>query len=487
MLSQKLEQKLLQKLSPQQIQLMKLLQVPTIAIEQRIKEELEKNPVLEEGSDQEEEVEQDDYSDAYDEVSESEKEFDFSEYSDDDDTPSYKYSVSNKGKDDDEKAVPLSGGKSFHERLTNQLNLRPLTPQKQEIAEHLIGNIDDAGYLRRELHAIVDDLAFTQNVNTTEEELEEVLEIIQDLDPPGVGARDLRECLLLQVNRKLESNPLCERLTTAHEILDKEFVKFSKKHYSKIEEKLNISRDELKDAVDEILKLNPKPGNSSGDSAHRNEYIVPDFTVLVEDDELKLSLNGRNAPDLKISNQYREMFDTYNKNKKGATKQQKDALLFVKQKLDSAKWFIDAINQRRHTLTVTMEAILERQGEYFLTGDETKLRPMILKDIAEKVNLDISTISRVVNSKYVQTPYGTFLLKTFFSESLTTADGEEVSTREVKRILEDIIDAEDKQKPHTDEALTELLKQKGYNIARRTVAKYREQLNLPVARLRKVL
>lgn len=486
MLNQKLEQKLLQKLSPQQIQLMKLLQVPTIAIEQRIKEELEKNPVLEEGSDREEETEQDDYSDAYEEVSESEKEFDFSDYSDDD-TPSYKYSVSNKGRDDDEKAIPFSGGRTFHERLKNQLNLRPITQHQQEVAEHLLGNIDDAGYLRRDISAIVDDLAFTQNITTTEEELEDILKIIQDLDPAGVGARDLRECLLLQVNRKLENNPGSETLITAAEILDKEFVKFTKKHYSKIEQKLNISRDELKAAVDEILKLNPKPGNSTGDSSHRNEYVVPDFTVTVEEDELKLSLNGRNAPDLKVSNQYREMFDSYNKNKKAATKQQKDALMFVKQKLDSAKWFIDAINQRRHTLTVTMQAILDRQREYFLTGDETKLRPMILKDIAEKVHLDISTISRVVNSKYVETPYGTFLLKTFFSESLTTSDGEEVSTREVKRILQDIIDAEDKQKPHTDETLADLLREKGYNIARRTVAKYREQLNLPVARLRKDL
>lgn len=486
MLNQKLEQKLLQKLSPQQIQLMKLLQVPTIAIEQRIKEELEKNPVLEEGSDREEETEQDDYSDAYDEVSESEKEFDFSEYSDDD-TPAYKYSVANKGKDNDEKAVPLSGGRTFHERLKNQLNLRPISVHQQEIAEHLLGNIDDAGYLRRDLSAIVDDLAFTQNINTTEAELEEVLQVVQDLDPAGVGARDLRECLLLQINRKLENNPGSKTLITASELLDKEFIKFTKKHYSKIEQKLNLSRDELREAVDEILKLNPKPGNSTGDSGHRNEYVVPDFTVSIEEDELKLTLNGRNAPDLRVSSQYRDMFDAYNKNKKGATKQQKDALMFVKQKLDSAKWFIEAINQRRNTLTVTMEAILNRQREYFLSGDETKLRPMILKDIAEKVNLDISTISRVVNSKYVETPYGTFLLKTFFSESLTTADGEEVSTREVKRILQDIIDAEDKQKPHTDDALADLLREKGYNIARRTVAKYREQLHLPVARLRKDL
>lgn len=486
MLNQKLEQKLLQKLSPQQIQLMKLLQVPTIAIEQRIKEELEKNPVLEEGSNQEDETEQDDYSDAYDEVSESEKEFDFSEYSDDE-TPSYKYSVSNKGKDDDEKAIPLSGGKTFHDRLKNQLNLRPISAHQQQIAEHLLGNIDDSGYLRRDLSAIVDDLAFTQNIMTTEEELEEVLKVIHDLDPPGVGARDLKECLLLQINRKLEHNPGSSTLITAWDILSREFIKFTKKHYTKIEQKLDLSREELREAVDEILKLNPKPGNSTGDSSHRNEYVVPDFTVSIEEDELKLTLNGRNAPDLRVSNQYREMFDAYNKNKKGASKQQKDALMFVKQKLDSAKWFIDAINQRRNTLTVTMQAILNRQREYFLTGDETKLRPMILKDIAEKVNLDISTISRVVNSKYVETPYGTFLLKTFFSESLTTADGEEVSTREVKRILQDIIDAEDKQKPHTDETLADLLREKGYNIARRTVAKYREQLNLPVARLRKDL
>ena len=487
MLEQKLQQKLLQKLSPQQIQLMKLLQVPTVAIEQRVKEEMEQNPALEEGAASENNQEDgEEYSDVYDERSEAEQDFDFSDYTDDD-TPAYKYTIKNKGRDNDEKGVPLSGGSTFHDRLTEQLGLQSVDEREHRIATHLIGNIDDAGYLRRELIAIVDDLAFTQNLMTDEEELEKLLMIIQEFDPPGVGARDLQECLLLQVKRKLKKRPNDEGLLLAESILENTFKEFTKKHYDKILTKLDIDEDELKEGLDEILKLNPKPGNSLSNNAEPIEHVVPDFTITNDDDELQLQLNGRNAPELRVSPQYSEMFEAYNKNKKAATKEQKDALVFVKQKLDSAKWFIDAIKQRQQTLLMTMEAIMERQREYFLTGDETKLKPMILKDIAEKVNLDISTISRVVNSKYVETPYGTFLLKSFFSESISTDSGEEVSTREVKKKLQDLIDEEDSQKPLTDDRLAKLLKDQGYNIARRTVAKYREQLQIPVARLRKSL
>ena len=485
MLNQKLQQKLLQKLSPQQIQLMKLLQVPTIALEQRIKEELESNPALEEGSNLEESSERDDeYSDTHDELSESEKEFDFSDYVDDDEMPSYKLHANNTSKDTDEKVIPISGGITFHEILDKQLGLRKLSDHEENVAFHLIGNIDDSGYLRRELSAMVDDLAFTQNIRTSEEELEYLLGIIQTFDPPGVGARSLQECLLIQLNKKGKFD---EIISIAKEIIQRTFDEFSKKHYEKILKKLEITEEELKEAIEEILKLNPKPGNSLSLSAKPVEQVVPDFTVYSHSDKLELVINSRNAPELKVSRKYSEMLQEYSKNKKEASKAQKDAVLFVKQKIDSAKWFVDAIRQRQQTLMLTMEAIMEFQKEYFMTGDETALRPMILKDIAEIVSLDISTISRVVNSKYVQTPFGTFLLKTFFSESLSTESGEEVSTREVKKILEEVINVEDKKKPLTDEKLAKILKERGYNIARRTVAKYREQLNIPVARLRKEL
>lgn len=486
MLNQKLQQKLLQKLSPQQIQLMKLLQVPTIALEQRIKEELESNPALEEGNNAEEtnDSESDEYSDTYDEISDSEKEFDFSDYVDDDETPSYKLHANNTSKDTDEKVIPISGGITFHEVLETQLGLRALDEHRETVAYHLIGNIDDSGYLRRELSAMVDDLAFTQNIRTSEEELEELLGIIQEFDPPGVGARSLQECLLIQLNKKGKFD---EIIAIAKEIIQKTFDEFSKKHYDKIIKKLDITEEDLKEAIEEILKLNPKPGNSLSLSAKPIEQVVPDFTIYSHNEKLELHINSRNAPELKVSRKYSEMLQDYSQNKKGASKAQKDAILFVKQKIDSAKWFVDAIKQRQQTLMLTMQAIMDFQEEYFMTGDETKLRPMILKDIAEIVHLDISTISRVVNSKYVQTPFGTFLLKTFFSESLSTESGEEVSTREVKKILEEVIDAEDKKKPLTDEKLAKILKERGYNIARRTVAKYREQLNIPVARLRKGL
>lgn len=480
MLKQTLSHKLLQKLSPQQIQLMKLLQVPTMELEQRIKEEIEENPALEEGK---EESAEDDFEE-YDEVSESNEEFDINDYLDDD-LPQYKTSVNNSGKDQDEKAVPISGGKSFHEILENQLMLRKLTTKEKLIAENLIGNIDDDGYLRREIEAIVDDLAFTANLETTEEDVEDVLFIIQDFEPAGVGARDLRECLLLQLERRHHGDI---SVYTAKKILEKSFEEFTKKHYEKIKAKFEINDENLKDAIDEIVRLNPKPGNSLKESTNSKniQQIIPDFILTDDEGELSLSLNGRNAPQLKVSRTYETMLRSYSEGAK-STRSDKEAVQFVRQKLDSAKWFIDAIQQRQQTLLFTMKAILEYQKEYFLSGDDTNLRPMILKDIADIVEMDISTISRVANSKYISTPYGIMSLKYFFSESLTTSSGEEVSTREVKKILGDAVDAELKKKPLTDQKLTDLLKEKGYNIARRTVAKYREQLDIPVARLRKEL
>lgn len=481
MLKQTLQQKLLQKLSPQQIQLMKLLQVPTVELEMRIKEELEANPALDEGREEEEREYEDEYE--KEEREEKDDEFDISDYLSDDETPDYKTSVSNKSADDDDKHIPIGSGTTFQEVLSSQLSMRLLDDTQQVIAENIIGNLDDSGYLRRDLKAIVNDMAFSQNVMITVEELEEVLAIVQELDPPGVGARDLRECLIIQMKRK--ENPTWSQ-ALAIIVLEDYFEEFSKKHYSKIIKRLELEDEQdLKEAVDEIVKLNPKPGNSMKESSKTLQHVVPDFLVSVEDDELKLQLNQRNAPELRVSKQYKEMLKGYSASK--PDKQSKEALMFVKQKIDSAKWFIDAIKQRQNTLLVTMKSILEHQEAYFLSGDETKLKPMILKDIAEKVNMDISTISRVANSKYVQSPYGTFLLKTFFSESLSTDSGEEVSTREVKKILEDAIEAENKKKPLTDEKLAALLKEKGYNIARRTVAKYREQLNIPVARMRKEL
>ena len=479
MLKQTLQQKLLQKLSPQQIQLMKLLQVPTVELEQRIKEELEANPALDEGVEKDEEFEEFEE----EEESRTEEEFDISEYLSDDDTPDYKLSVNNKGVDDDDKDVPLGSGSTFRDLLIAQLGLRKLDQEQRMLAENLIGNLDDDGYLRREIAAIVNDLAFSQNIITTSEKLDEILGVIQDFDPPGVGARDLRECLLIQINKVEREEPSVD---LARVVLDKFFESFSKKHYDKITRRLDITDEELKGAVEEIVRLNPKPGNSLQGSAKIVQHVVPDFIVVVEDDELRLTLNQRNAPDLKVSRQYKQMLETY-ASQKSPDKKSKEAIMFVKQKIDGAKWFIDAIRQRQQTLLFTMNAILDYQEAYFLTGDETKIKPMILKDIAEIVQMDISTISRVANSKYVQCPYGTFLLKTFFSESLSTDSGEEVSTREVKKILQESIDGEEKRRPLMDEKLAKVLKDQGYNIARRTVAKYREQLGIPVARLRKEL
>jgi RNA polymerase sigma-54 factor len=476
-LKQQLTQKLEQRLSPQQIQLMKLLQVPTMELDQRIKQEIEENPALEEGVDTEYDNEEDGY-----EEDDDNDEFDLSDYLDDD-IADYKTQTNNNSKDDEERAIPLSGEQSFHEKLSEQLHLLDLDEKQFVIADVLIGNLDESGYLNRDLEAIVDDLAFAMNIETTEKEIEEILLLIQEIDPAGVGARNLQECLLLQIKRKQDGDIV---RFTAKKILEDHFEEFTKKHYDKIAKKLEIDDEDLKEAIDEILKLNPKPGGSMKETAKNYQQIIPDFMLFENDGQLELSINGRNAPELKVSKEYESMLRSYAEGAK-SLKSDRETVNFVRQKLESAKWFIDAIKQRQQTLLLTMDAIRHYQEAFFLTGDETKLKPMILKDIAEMVGLDISTISRVANSKYVQTNFGIYPLKFFFSESLSTESGEEVSTREVKKILSDAIEGEDKRNPLTDEKLMSLLNEKGYNIARRTVAKYREQLNIPVARMRKEL
>jgi RNA polymerase sigma-54 factor len=480
-LKQQLAQRLEQRLSPQQIQLMKLLQVPTMELDQRIKQEIEENPALEEGEDKEED-DFDNTDDEFDDDSDNDDDFDLSDYLDDD-SSDYKTQANNSSKDDEERVIPLSGEQSFQEKLTEQLHLLDLDDKQFLIADILIGNLDESGYLNRDLEAIVDDLAFSMNVEANEDEVAIILSLIQELDPAGVGARNLQECLLLQIKRKQDGDIV---RYTAKKILEDYFDEFTKKHYDKIAKKLEIEDEDLKEAIDEILRLNPKPGGSMRESAKNYQQIIPDFMLFENEGRLELSINGRNAPELKVSKEYESMLRSYAEGAK-ASKSDKDALTFVRQKLDSAKWFIDAIKQRQQTLLLTMSAIMNYQHAYFLTGDETKLRPMILKDIADIVELDISTISRVANSKYVQTNFGIFPLKYFFSESLSTDSGEEVSTREVKKILSEAIEAEEKRNPLTDEKLMDLLNERGYNIARRTVAKYREQLNIPVARMRKEL
>ena len=483
MLKQKLQQKLLQKLSPQQIQMIKLLEVPTLQIEQRIKKELEDNPALEEGSDEENVSQEEPEEEEYEDKDKDQDEFTLDDYMEDDDIPDYRLQTNNYSRDDDRKGeIPFSAGSSFHEHLESQFHLRDITERQLILGEFIIGNIDEDGYLRRELSSIVDDLAFLQNITATEAELEEVLAVIQDLDPAGVGARDLRETLLLQLKKKdLSHKPL----ELAYLIIDNYFEEFSKKHYDKIIAKMDISEQDLKTAIDEILKLNPKPGGIYNDPFSRiAQPIIPDFILEHSEEGFDLHLNSRNLPELRLSTSYNQMLKTYSRNK-SSSKEMKDTVMFVKQKIESAKWFIDAIKQRQNTLLLTMNAILEYQNDYFIDGDETKLKPMILKDVAEMTGLDISTVSRVANSKYIQTHFGILPLKFFFSEGLQTDSGEEVSTREIKRILQDCLDNEDKRKPLTDEKLTAILQDKGYQIARRTVAKYREQLNIPVARLRK--
>jgi RNA polymerase sigma-54 factor len=479
-----LQQKLLQKLSPQQIQVIKLLEIPAIQLEQRIKKELEENPVLELESDNPENLEGQQNNEQESETDADNEEFSFDDYiSDDDEIPTYKTTTNNYSKDDNYIDIPFSVGITFHESLYDQLGSIGLSEEDRQLAEYIIGNIDDDGYLRRDLMSISDDLAFNLNMDVTEEKLERILKIIQQFDPPGVGARNLQECLLLQLNRRENAN-----YKLARSIINDFFEEFTRKHYEKIKKKLELTDEELKQGIDQILKLNPKPGSSYSNPLNKsNQHIVPDFILDNIDGELNLSLNQQNVPDLKINDTYLEMMHSLVQASKNKNKNQKDALVFVKQKVDSAKWFIDALRQRNQTLLLTMSEIINFQKEFFKDGDETKLRPMILKDIAEKTGLDISTISRVSNSKYIQTHFGIFPLKYFFSEGLQKEDGEEVSTREIKKILQECIDNEDKRKPLTDEKLTKILKEKSYNIARRTVAKYREQLDIPVARLRKKL
>jgi RNA polymerase sigma-54 factor len=484
MLRQSLNLKLSQKLSPQQIQLMKLIQLPTQAFEQRVKEEMNENPALESGKEEDEEYEKDEFDNEEDfdddENSIESDEINIDEYLSDDETPDYKYSANNYSDDDETRETPLAAATTFHQDLLNQLNTFILTDADREIAEFLVGSIDDMGYLRRSIADLVDDMAFTQGIYTDEQTVERILHVIHELEPSGVGARDLQECLILQLKHKTPT----ESVALALDIVENQFDAFTKKHYDKLQGKYGVSLELLKKANDEIEKLNPKPGNSFAGSARLVEHVVPDFTIRVVDGELELTLNGRNAPTLHVSRDYKDMMQTY-KDSREKSQSQKDAVMFIKQKLDSAKWFIDAIRQRQETLFVTMNAIMHFQQGYFLTGDETKLKPMILKDIADLVGLDISTISRVANSKYVDTPYGTKLIKEFFSEGMLNDQGEEVSTLEIKKILRDVIDAEDKRKPLPDEDLMEILKEKGYPIARRTIAKYREQLDIPVARMRK--
>ncbi len=477
-----LQQKLLQKLSPQQIQVIKLLEIPTMQLEQRIKKELEENPVLELESDNQSVDEGSDLQDQEDNRDVDNEEFTIDDYYEDDEIPTYKLNTNNYSKDDKYIDVPFSVGTSFHESLTEQLSLSDLSERQQQLAEYIIGNIDDDGYLRRDLMSISDDLAFNMNLDVPEEELEEILTVIHDFDPPGVGARDLRECLLLQLDRKEDGD-----YDLAKTIVRDFFIEFTKKHYDKIKARLELSDDELKFGIDHVLKLNPKPGSSYSNPLNKsNQHIVPDFILDNVDGELSLSLNQRNVPELTINETYQEMLRNMSESQK-AKKNDKEALLFVKQKIDSAKWFIDAIQQRQTTLLLTMSEIISFQREFFQDGDETKLKPMILKDIAERTNLDISTISRVSNGKYIQTHFGIYPLKYFFSEGMQKDDGEEVSTREIKKILQECIENEDKRRPLTDEKLAAILKEKSYNIARRTVAKYREQLDIPVARLRKEL
>ncbi len=477
-----LQQKLLQKLSPQQIQVIKLLEIPTMQLEQRIKKELEENPVLELESDNQSVDEGADLQDQEDNRDVDNEEFTIDDYYEDDEIPTYKLNTNNYSKDDKYIDVPFSVGTSFHESLTEQLSLSDLSERQQQLAEYIIGNIDDDGYLRRDLMSISDDLAFNMNLDVPGEELEEILTVIHDFDPPGVGARDLRECLLLQLDRKEDGD-----YDLAKTIVRDFFTEFTKKHYDKIKARLELSDDELKFGIDHVLKLNPKPGSSYSNPLNKsNQHIVPDFILDNVDGELSLSLNQRNVPELTINETYQEMLRNMSESQK-AKKNDKEALLFVKQKIDSAKWFIDAIQQRQTTLLLTMSEIISFQREFFQDGDETKLKPMILKDIAERTNLDISTISRVSNSKYIQTHFGIYPLKYFFSEGMQKDDGEEVSTREIKKILQECIENEDKRRPLTDEKLAAILKEKSYNIARRTVAKYREQLDIPVARLRKEL
>lgn len=478
-----LQQKLLQKLSPQQLQVIKLLELPGLLLEQRIKKELEENPVLEIENEEYGSAEDDYTNDLKSNEDHDNEEFSVSDYLNEEDYPAYRYNTQNSSKDDKVTDIPFSDGTSFHEYLQEQVRMEMFDSRESILAEHIIGNIDEDGYLRRDLLSIIDDLEFGQNIKTKESEMIKVLRKIQELDPPGVGARNLRECLRLQIDRKVDQKP---EVKLAGLILKEAFDEFTRKHFDKIGRKFGVDDETLKDAIDEILKLNPKPGSSFSNSISQgNQAIIPDFILEVVDNELQLSLNQRNVPELNISRHYTNMLRSYQDNRKSMSRDVKEAVLFVKQKIDSAKWFIDAVKQRQETLMLVMTEILMYQREYFMEGDETKMRPMILKDIADRSGLDISTISRVSNSKYIQTHFGIYPLKYFFSESMQKDTGEEVSTREIKSILQECIDNESKHKPLNDDKLTQILNDKGYEIARRTVAKYREQLDIPVARMRK--
>ncbi len=473
-----LSQNMQQKLSPQQIQFIKLLQVPTMELESRIEEEMEVNPALEEGQEEEENF---DSNENDEEAKKEDEDLNLDDYLAHDDIGGYKM-AGDRGGDEEERETPIVSQESFIESLMDQVGFLRLDDRKKNIAKQLVGSIESDGYIRRDLEAIVNDLAFGQNIETEVEELEELLYKIQSFDPPGIGARSLQECLMIQLERKPQEDII---VILALKILDQCFEEFTKKHYDKILKKLDIDEENLKEAIELITKLNPKPGSSQGNSA-RAQYVIPDFILTNDNDKLHLALNARNAPELRVSRSYTEMMDTYNR-AKDKDKKMREAVSFVKQKLDSAKWFIDAIKQRQQTLLRTMSAIMKHQHEFFITGDEASLRPMILKDIAEEISMDISTVSRVANSKAIQTEFGVFPLKYFFSESLTTDSGEDVSSKEVKSKLKDLIEAEDKKRPLSDDKLEKELKKMGYNIARRTVAKYREQLDIPVARLRKEL
>lgn len=486
MLKQQLRQQLQQKLSPQQIQVIRLLELPAIELEEKVKHELEENPALEEGKEMPDEFDQADgeigeNSDSMTENNEGEDDLSLGDYLTEDDIPDYKLQEI-RDKSTKKEDIPFSVSESLNEFLLQQLGFRNLPDKEMKIAEYIIGNIDDDGYLRRDLGAIADDLMFQAGLDISEKDVENILKMIQDFEPTGVGARNLQECLCIQLQKK-EQTP---ETPIAIQIIQHYFEDFSRKHYEKILRGLNISEETLKKAIREITLLNPKPGNAWGGTMETAmSQIIPDFIVDSNNGEITLSMNNRGIPDLRINKEYQDMFQDYTSNKANQTSERKNAIQFVKQKLDAAQWFIDAVKQRQETLMRTMEAIIQLQREFFLTGDEATLRPMILKDVAEKTGYDISTISRVSNSKYVQTNFGIYSLKYFFSESMQTDSGEEISTREVKKIMKEHIEAEDKRKPLTDEELASILKEKGYVIARRTVAKYREQLGIPVARLRK--
>jgi len=488
MLKQQLQQKLQQKLSPAQIQVIKMLEIPTLELEERIRQEIEENPALEEGVDNSEQTDDDlqaeDKTDEWEESNDND-DFDIDDYMSDDDIPDYRLNISNTSKDDKQHDIPFTAGLTFHEYLSDQIGLLQLTDHERDLVNYIIGNIDDEGYLRRDAESMVDDIVFQAGVETDDDEMKRLIKLVQQLDPAGVCAKDLKECLLLQLER---CEPT-ESVLTARKIISNHFEEFSKKHYDKIIRIVNIDENQLKAALHEIKRLNPKPGSAwSGNILEKSlSTIVPDFIVENNNGVLTVQLSNSNVPELRINSTYNEMFEEYSKNKSNQSKEMKDAVLFVKQKIDAARWFIDAIKQRQQTLLKTMTAIVDFQLDFFIEGDETYLKPMVLKDIADRTGFDISTISRVSNSKYVQTEFGIFPVKYFFSESMTNDSGEEISTREIKKIMLELIHDEDKRNPLNDDKLVEMLKEKGYQIARRTVAKYREQLNIPVARLRKQL